>query len=303
MTRSLPPLLLVLLAGCGSPAAAPDGGSDGGTIDPRVLFCATGMTCNVFAPRSFSFCVTSNDGPPLDVQRCIAAAGADCVAARACTWDATHTSLCTFGEKPLCDGNVALTCDGPTTRTSQTDCSLTGETCVTGATSAACAHGTCDQSTAATSCVGDVAAYCARPFLLGTNCAAIDATCVGTDGGASCQGRGDSCISPACEGATLISCLDGHRARATCSDGERCQPANDVVPRAFCGIAAECDPDIYFDRCVSGVLSYCRRGKLEKLDCRKLGFGGCNGSPASGCVFTEIDDGGTSKPLTDMPLP
>src|SRR5689334_18135608 len=112
-----------------------------------------GQGCLVVAPRTFTACVSSVDGPPPEVQVCIAAA-ADCAAARACAWDATHPSLCGLGMMPFCDGEVAYTCDGATTTTAQADCRLVGEACVAGATSAQCARGRCDVASAERACVG-----------------------------------------------------------------------------------------------------------------------------------------------------
>jgi hypothetical protein len=237
-------------------------------IDPRVLYCAMGQGCLVIAPRTFTACVSSTDGPPLEVQACIAAA-ADCAAARACAWDATHPSLCAFGAQPFCDGDVAYACDGVTTTTAQSDCALVGEQCVAGAAAAQCARGTCSKASAVAACVGTVAGYCAPPFLVGDDCAQRDSTCAGSDGGATCRGNGADCIIPRCDGTTLVDCLDGKEARLPCPDGERCIPAS----------------------------TYCRRGLLEKLDCRALGFADCQPSPTSGCVVS-VADGGV-HPLTD----
>ncbi len=255
-----------------------------------------GQGCLVVAQQPFTACVSSVDGPPADVQACIAAA-ADCAAARACAWDATHPSVCGFGMKPFCDGAVAYTCDGATTTTAQIDCALVGETCVAGVTQAACARGPCSAASSVKACVGTVAGYCAPPFLVGDDCAAEDATCVGADGGAGCRGNGGDCIIPSCDGTTLVDCLGGRQARRPCPDGERCVPASANVTRAACGLAGECDPTTFFDRCVDGVLTYCRLGLKETIDCRALGFADCQGSPTSGCVVS-VADGGV-HPLTD----
>jgi hypothetical protein len=292
---------LAFLSACTEmPAPATDAGSDGD--DVRVRYCAVGQACGVIAPRNFSACVSSLDGPPPAVQACIAAAAADCEAARACAWDATHPSVCTFGQKPFCDGNVAYTCDGATTTTAQLDCSLVGETCVAGPTSAQCARGTCNQPGTDSYCAGTVAAYCARPFLLGPDCATLDSTCVGSDGGASCQGNGAPCIVPACSGSTLLDCKDARAAKVPCAADEHCIPAGANVTSAHCGVAADCVPSTYFDRCIDGVLTFCRRGAVTTIDCRALGFADCQGSPASGCVLAAVGDAG-SHPLVDMPLP
>ena len=302
--------LLVPVAGslgCGAGSAAPDAAA----LAPRVAYCATALGCALLAPGSFTACASSSEGPPLSVQTCIVAAGSDCAAARACTWDASHPSLCAIGASPRCDGTVALTCDGMTTTTSQTDCALAGEVCVASATAARCALATCDAPGGVGFCDGTIAVgSCARPFLRdGVDCAPLAADCVvepgpADAGAATCRGRGGGCIVPTCEGAELLDCLDGRSAARPCPDGERCFPAAGVYDHATCALAAECDASTFFDDCDvhDGVLTYCRRGLREKLDCRALGFAGCRGSPASGCVPTLLGDGG-GRPLTDAPLP
>src|SRR5205823_2948238 len=131
----------------------PDGG---GAIDGRVLYCVTAQACGLVSPRTFSACVSTVDGPPVVEQRCLAAAGSDCAAARACTYDATHPSLCAVGAAPRCDGDLALMCDGKTTTTSESDCSLAGAVCLTSATAARCALARCDAPGAVSYCQGEV---------------------------------------------------------------------------------------------------------------------------------------------------
>ena len=274
-----------------------------------MQYCITAHACTLVGLQGLSDCASSTAGPPPSVERCVAAAGNDCAAARACLYDATHSSLCTFGEAPRCDGEVALTCDGQTTTTSQTDCARVGRSCVAGPSQALCAFGKCDRPPEDSWCEGQVAARCARPFVIGTDCAAVHAICTppadGSDGGvASCTGTGTSCLGGAqCDDRhTLDLCLDFHRATLACATDELCWPANQVIDHATCGLGNQCDPPTYFDNCVGGKVTYCRRGRIEKIDCVALGFAGCSSAPSSGCV-TSLGDAGLGPPLTDMPLP
>ena len=50
---------------------------------------------------------------------------------------------------------------------------------------------------------------------------------------------------------------------------------------AFCGLAAECDPSsgaVSDATCEGDQLVFCNAGRLDKLDCKSLGFSGCNAS-------------------------
>jgi hypothetical protein len=297
----------VLVAGCDGGTSAADAG-----VEPRVAYCAIAEACGLIAPPGISVCASTREGPPVAMQQCIAAAGGDCAAARACMYDATHASLCAIGAHPMCDGDVALTCDPMTTTTSSLDCALSGEVCVLGPTAARCALGSCDHAAGESYCDGDIAVQsCARPFLSDAeDCAAEGATCVveppaPSDGGvATCRGRGARCFGPTCNGDVLLSCRDGHQAPGPCPDGEHCYPPSAAVDHPRCAIAPDCDPNTFFDRCDTdhGVLEYCRRGLVEHLDCRAFGYANCQSSPSSGCVATVIEDGGRT-PITDAPLP
>ena len=275
---------LVLLAGCSS-NPSPE-------LSTRLRYCIIGQACGVAPPRALSACTSSSDGPPLSVQACIAAAGSSCAQARACTWDATHPSACGLGGQPSCDGATAISCDNATNASSQTDCAAAGEQCVVGPLSALCAFGTCDQAAGPAFCTGQVASYCARPFLLGTDCAPLDATCVGSpDGGATCQGNGETCFLPSCDGAVLVACLDGRRARFACPAGQTCIPSVPGSSSPICGIANECNPQSFFERCDGSILSYCFLGKKQQIDCAQLGFPVCQGSPSAGCFPPAVDAG------------
>ena len=285
-----------------------DDGPPAPGLDPRVAYCVTVHACALAALDQLSDCASNTSGPPIAMQQCIAAAGADCASARACLYDASHPSLCAFGAAPACMGDVALACDPMTTITAATDCTLVGEQCVVGTTTALCAHGTCDDPPERSYCAGAIAARCVKPFLVGDDCASEGASCTPavSDGGlAHCTGAGAACIASSCaDRHTLARCLDGHRALAACPDGTSCFASSSVLSEPACLVAGACDPTTYFDSCASdGTIGFCRSGVIANVDCRALGFAGCVGSPASGCVTALVDAGPGPGRLTDAPLP
>ena len=118
--------------------------------------------------------------------------------------------------------------------------------------------------------------------VLGFNCVA--GKCVGD--GASCTDRSsrtDELVEPVgsgCSGNVLQACLGGQATSVDCATqgpGFTCQSRDGSF---FCGLAAECVPaDNYLSgqaaTCEGTTLSYCNAGRLEHLDCTKLGFTGC----------------------------
>jgi hypothetical protein len=268
--------VMAALAGC-APNPSPQ-------LSTRLLYCLIGQACSIAPPRAISACVSDDDGPPPTVQACIAEAGSSCAAARACTWDATHPSACGLGGTPACQGDVAISCDDRINASSQTDCAALGQQCIVGPLSALCGFGTCDQPVGPATCVGSAAAYCATPFLLGESCAPEGATCVGgSDGGATCQGDGELCFLPSCDGQVLVACKDGRQARQACPVGQSCVAMAPGGTGPMCGIASDCDPRTYFERCDGSILSYCYLGRKQQIDCATLGFPTCQGSPIGGC--------------------
>lgn len=81
---------------------------------------------------------------------------------------------------------------------------------------------------------------------------------------------GIACDSP----TTLRICMDGHETTIECSslaDGFTCIPG--AEPR--CGFADECDLD-GLTYCEGDSVVLCDAGKVRKVDCKSLGFTGCN---------------------------
>jgi hypothetical protein len=138
----------------------------------------------------------------------------------------------------------------------------------------------CDEGTIRTSACGSRGFSC------------TDGRCEGD--GAACEGgfAEDDAFEPtgtSCDGATLLGCLAGKQARLDCTKqgpGFSCHTSGDV---AFCGLADECIPDDNYGKegatptsCDGSVLTFCNAGRLEQLDCRDLGFEGCEIDTAIG---------------------
>lgn len=79
----------------------------------------------------------------------------------------------------------------------------------------------------------------------------------------------------ACDSPTKLRiCMDGHEASIDCpslADGFVCIPG--AKPR--CGLADECDLD-GLTSCDGDSVVLCDAGKIRKVDCKSLGFTGCN---------------------------
>lgn len=111
---------------------------------------------------------------------------------------------------------------------------------------------------------------------------------------AACRGSGAACDSPsshplemhfdaglACEGGKLRACVNDGEHLLECGDlapGFQCQV---VASTSFCGLAAECEPGVIgktipASTCEGDSVVFCNAGRVEKIDCKGLGFTGCN---------------------------
>jgi len=186
-----------------------------------------------------------------------------------------------------CAGNVAIACDDEVKFT--IDCSRIGLTCHGGD----CIGGppkACDEATFQETCVGGAPHTCTSRERIGPKCADLGLVCeTGTMGpacvgtGPACQSNGTSPLSPsfdeglACDGSTLSACLNGKTATRECAgvgQGFGCHSSGSAF---FCGLGAECNPleSKWTETCDGDSVVLCNAGKVEKIDCKSLGFAGC----------------------------
>jgi hypothetical protein len=297
--RTRASLLILALVGCGGP-------HDGRTGDAIVDACLHWTACVTPPSPSpdipFAGCATWSQGKALpwrgDVaitpaQRdCIAAAGLDCAAALDCV---SKPASC---DKPTwsCDGDVLTFCDvfaGP--RAVTRDCGAEGLHCVMlGGEEGYCALDACDPSTPPpAACDGAVVTYCQaqtswddKPLggivVRGEDCAEFDASCVA----GSCVGNGPACtpepFATGCDGNAIVRCdQSGHEERETCPDGKRCGTSTLPGGPFTCVPLTVCTLDDNFYQCHGDQLEYCGADGNARVDCKQLGYAGCD---AGRCV-------------------
>ncbi|MBI2374673.1 MAG: hypothetical protein HYV07_11815 [Deltaproteobacteria bacterium] len=112
------------------------------------------------------------------------------------------------------------------------------------------------------------------------DCAASGRVCVDEgELGPICRGPGEPCEgdSVGCERQEVSYCVAGSEARADCrktlfrtgcgessAGGMPCAPSGD-----------ECDPEAFAGSCEGSEILLCADGRIERFDCRKLGFEIC----------------------------
>jgi hypothetical protein len=227
---------------------------------------------------------------------CLASAKCGCAAVDACLgWKVTPYD---GGACPTCAGSLFSLCGligaGTQLRLSF-DCAAIGYGCdpVTGCLPPAAAL--CDETTFAPTCADGRPALCAQNYgttpavVPGAACAAVGAACA--EG--ACVGSGAACtdlpasngeLVPAplaCAGAMLDACVGGKHQAIDCAKrgpGFTCQTVDGQV---FCGLAAECVPGTPgsatpgSNRCEGDTVVLCNAGRIDRVDCRALGFSGC----------------------------
>ena len=227
---------------------------------------------------------------------CLASAKCGCAAVEAClSWKVTPYD---GGACPTCAGSLFSLCgliEGATKYRLSFDCAAIGFGCdpVTGCLPPAAAL--CDTATFAPTCADGRPALCAQNYgptaavVPGAVCAAVGAACAG----GACVGSGAACTdlpasngelvpTPlACAGAMLDACVGGKHQAIDCAKrgpGFTCQT---VDGHAFCGLAAECVPGTPggatpgSNRCEGDTVVLCNAGRVDRVDCRALGFSGC----------------------------
>jgi hypothetical protein len=225
------------------------------------------------------------------VATCIDARRNGCAAIAECLGvEASLTGPCAS----RCDGNISEGCDDQFK--ARVDCSTYGRVCSLSAsgTSAGCTMpgaATCDPSS-------DTARRCGadgRPIScrvereeVGPDCAAYGLTCVGSQ----CQGLEGSCAAvsgsgeqivyegQSCNGTKLVACVGDGLTTLDCGTlviGSTCQTrTRDGGTDAYCGFAADCRPgDPAQATCDGDNVVVCNGGRIDKVDCKALGFTGC----------------------------
>lgn len=290
----------LLVIGCGGSGVVAPGRTGNAIVDACLHWTACVTPWPLAAHLDFAECTSFSQGKSLPWRGggvaitpaqldCIAAAGLDCSAALACV--STPASC----DKPTwsCDGDTLTFCDafsGP--RAVTRDCAAEGLHCVMlGGEQAFCGLGSCD-SPSPPICAGSVVTFCNPQtswddkslgglIVPSDDCADHDATCL--SGG--CVGNGPACTdSPdtlGCDGNDVLTCQGGHVARNHCPSGFHCGMSlgpgftyvcvGDGTNRPVgCGIP----PD--FEECNGDSLEYCDDHGNETLDCKSLGYAGCD---------------------------
>jgi hypothetical protein len=223
---------------------------------------------------------------------CLARARTGCRALTECTGYTTvlGASDCVDG----CQGDVFTECY--TSAHVSIDCHKLGLHCDPLAVCTPSPAAACDENTFVPSCAADAQPLtCSRDFVQhGPDCAALGLAC----SKGVCQGSGPACRAPApggqysveypatgCAGDILQACVGGGQHPFDCTKLGPGFSCRDVAGSFFCGLAAECVPGnhpTYDDQdgtglgCSGTTLIFCNAGRLDHVDCRDLGFTGCD---------------------------
>ncbi len=193
---------------------------------------------------------------------------------------------------PTCTGSVFKVCDDALAF--NVDCAKFGYTC--SASEGRCVGGpapgpACDPGTFQESCQDGAPRVCVGKEISGPNCADYGLTCKPEPfGGVACLGTGAACQPDgtgslsidyheglACDGELLRACLNGGEQAVDCGTlvtGFTCQTSGAAT---FCGLAGACDPTAGADTtCEGDSVVVCNAGRIDKVDCKTLGFTSCN---------------------------
>jgi hypothetical protein len=210
---------------------------------------------------------------------------ADCVGIR----DVPLPDVCQNG----CEGNVAVLCAGAFQR--RVDCGQYGMECHSGDAPFCTPPGAvaCDEASFTETCENERPRICNNDWTaLGPRCGEFGLTC-GAAG--SCTGMGGACTSTfsgyhgpgieytgvSCSGANLNACVGDGLTKLPCDSvgrGFTCFERPDAgFNKAYCGLASQCGPG--YDTapsCDGDSLVICNAGRIDKVDCKSLGFSGCS---------------------------
>jgi hypothetical protein len=231
------------------------------------------------------------DAIPEEHVKCLASKTNGCQGVKECIGaEASVDAACKAG----CAGSVLTACDNSLEFT--VDCAKSGTVC--DATAKQCVPAmpgpACDANSTTIDCKNGAPTGCdqtghehAGPACadLGLKCEADAASgsayCVGT--GASCQADVYSAYSVqydngiACNGAKLSACINGGTQDVDCGtvgQGFTCQATANAK---FCGLGAACEPGSATKAtCEGDSVVVCNAGRVDKIDCKTLGFKTCN---------------------------
>jgi hypothetical protein len=290
--RHAPVVLVALaIAGCGGHAGAAhtDAGADAQVAAPPLTREEIAHAC----VNAFACLAPPIDGPTLpnclrhlddgdrlvsmyrpEQIRCLVAAGADCVAARACV-GYTYGPCAPDGDH--CEGDRLVQCSRGAGLS--LDCRhglwYTGDTTCVAGRLVECGISACAPDTPY-HCEGSRVMHCIDGVLDVQDCAAVDANCVDEGGFATCVAKTTECTETAarCEGTNLIRCGGGRELRYACAemfDGGMC--LNEGRDGASCAFGPSCGDSA---TCAGNVTQLCVLGAQVSIDCIASGFGGCD---------------------------
>lgn len=172
------------------------------------------------------------------------------------------------------------------------DCSAFGATCTdlwSGAQRACCNAQPC-KTAPWIKCSGAKGTYChGWAAFLAFDCAATGRVC-NADHAAICRGTGAACKPgqpTTCAGSVATFCSGGRLASHDCAKSPYRSGCAAGTPYRACKPAGKaCDPQQYMGQCAGSQLKVCQDGDIVSVDCKALGFAGCDlpaGAPAR-CV-------------------
>jgi hypothetical protein len=203
-----------------------------------------------------------------------------------------------------CDANVAESWLG--TMTVRVDCTRLALQCVVTGAIAECIDVTTEECDDASPprcsadgrpvrCLGGHAQY-------GVACHQLGMECIPGGSLSYCAGAGGTCAATAavgyvsydgerCVDGRLVACVGGGETTLDCRRllvGAACQTANDgLATRSYCGFGTECAPGkAITGDCEGSSIVVCNGGRIDRVDCRTLGFSRCESGHRS--VFGDL---------------
>jgi hypothetical protein len=265
-----------------------------GLVDPVSAHGVSGCTVQALSTNDPIIAAASHISS--SIVNCIAAAGANCAAAKRCLGGGATPAACT-GNSASCTGTVLSFCadaagTGGQRAMQKFNCGEVGQMCVVTGATADCGVASC--APGAGGCVGTRIQACQNGILKEYDCALYGSTCVvGALNVAHCRGTGAPCLTQGfspignplrCEGNVLVRCADSQEARMDCGvDNQLCVAG--VTGEPFgCALGSSCTPGSYSATCAGLVLGYCNDGVISSFDCGAYGFKGCSPQNGGTCV-------------------
>lgn len=299
--------LIGALAGCGSNGDKP--AQDASTADTKkeppftdtdlLKACVSLSACDVDRKPRLVDCVEnfhkrfSYFGQRKLVERlyrCVIDAAGDCAKVRQCVGFKSRpkNGECDSSYKPKCVGDVAWNCDlRPKGGWEQgLDCSVGGLKCAvkkTGTTTAAiCGGGPCEPGKYKNKCVNRQLWTCIGGAIEINDCVEQQLQCRDPNSG-GCEGTGRSCrdTSPRCEQDILVKCARSYLTQIDCRKVYGQKKCDNTTIECK-GAGGSCKSDSFFDTCNGETLEVCVDGFVKKVNCKALGFLGCEVSGGYG---------------------